>query len=305
MNPKLAQPSEHPAPCASRSDNRRTVSYWQLGTQITGGRWFEIYRAAPKSLAAQSAFDYAIKLVNPHLSRSQNVIAFERLGREAAAADSVQHRGIIPLLDAELDHPEFFLVQPWIAGGTLDKFVATAKDISLVRCLWIIRQIAEAIAAAHDRQRVYLGLDPAHVLLGSGGRVMLIGWSNSHVEGQPLSLPTDQFRLAQYTAPECFGEHATAKASSDVFSLGVFIYQLLANVMPYRPTSIQQLIFARKQKRPIDVIRRQPACPARLSRLASEMMSIQAEARPAIRDVLEQLIAIEIENLENPTLIQL
>lgn len=305
MNPKLAPPFEIPAPRANGAGNRRTVSYWQLGTQITGGRWFEIYRAAPKSLAEQSAFDYAIKLVNPHLSRSQSLIAYERLGREAAAADSVQHRGIIPLLDAELDQPEFFLVQPWIAGGTLDKFVATAKDISLVRCLWIVRQIAEAIAAAHDRQRVYLGLDPAHVLLGSGGRVMLIGWANSHVEGQPLSVPTDQFRFAQYSAPECFGEHATAQAASDVFSLGVFIYQLLANVMPYRPTTVKQLILARQHKRPIDVIRRQPACPPRLSRLASEMMSVQSEARPAIRDVLEQLIAIEIENLENPTLIRL
>ncbi len=155
--------------------NSTTVSYWKTGPQLTGSRWYQIFRATPKSLQNEPAFDYVIKLANRDLTGKRFAQAVDRLGREAAAIDSIHHQTIIPLLDAELDQSPFFLVQPWIQGDSLDRFLSAATDVSLVRCLWIFRQVAEAIAAAHDQGRVYLGLDPSHVLLGSGGRILLIG----------------------------------------------------------------------------------------------------------------------------------
>lgn len=304
MHAKLAQVNAS-APIVNCLPQRRTISYWRLGEQVTGGRWFEIYRAAPRSMAEQTAYDYAIKLVNPHLTATQATGALDRLGREAAACDSIQHHGIIPLLDAELDQPVFFVVQPWVGGGTLDQFMAAAPNISLIRCLWIFRQIAEAIGAAHEKGRVYFGLDPEHVLLGSGGRVMLIGWSHSHMESQPLNLPIEEFRFARYAAPECLDGSGLANPRSDIYSIGALIYQVLGNQLPYRYRSIEQLVEQQQVKRPVDLIRVQPSCPASLSRFVSQMLAANPLERPSIQEVLEQLIAVEIENLENPSLIQL
>ena len=252
-----------------------TISYWRLGEQVTGGGLCEIYRAAPKSLAELSAFDYVVKVVNPNLSTVQTMAAVDRLGREAAACDSVAHHGILPLLDAELDKPPFYIVQPWIEGGTLSRFMAVAPDISLVRCLWLLRQIAETIVAAHDCQRVYLGLNPTHILMGSGGRILLNGWGDSAVVGQPVLSQGNRFHEQQYTAPENFGDDALAQTASDVYSLGMLIHQLVGGRLPFRESSNSEVVWNRQQKRPIELIRVQPTTPIALSNLAENMLEIE------------------------------
>ena len=282
-----------------------TISCWRLGEQVTGGSLCEIYRAAPRALAQLSAYDYAIKVVNPSVSATQTAAAVERLGREAAACDSIGHHGILPLLDAELDKPPFFVVQPWIDGGTLNRFMAVSSDISLIRCLWILRQITEALAAAHDHQRVYLGLDPTHILLGSGGRILLTGFGRSCVAGHPAQALGSRFQSIQYTAPENFEREALAIPASDVYSLGLLVHRLVGGRLPFRESTVEEVVQNRQQVRPIELIRNQPTTPIALSNLVEEMLDPCPANRPSMRSVLDQLISIEIENLKNPALIQL
>ena len=283
----------------------QTISYWTTGPQLTGSRWYQIFRATPKSLEREASFDYVIKLANTELAGNQFAKAVARLGREAAAIDSISHPTIIPLLDAELDNAPFFLVQPWIPGDSLDRFLSAAQDVSLVRCLWIFRQVAEAIAAAHDQERAYLGLDPSHVLLGSGGRILLIGWSRSHVVGNLLSFPCDNLQLARYSAPETLDPGALSHRASDVYALGALVYRILAGKLPIHGKDASTIAWAHRQGLFVDLIRVQPACPPRLSNLVRQMVSVKPEGRPSIREVLNELISIEIEHLENPTLIRL
>lgn len=251
------------------------------------------------------AFDYVIKLINPNLNAEDSNRALDRLGREAISTDMIEHHGIIALLDAELDQAPFFLVQPWIGGGSLDKFSAAAKDISMIRVLWIFRQVAEAIGAAHDHGRVHQGLEPAHVLLGSGGRVSLLGWSQSHAVGQRAWFPHNRLQMVRYTAPECFDPGYRAMTASDIYSLGMFIYNSMVGRTPFKGSTIPDIIESHCCEAPVDVIRHQPLCPARLNQLVKRMLQKNPLVRPKISEVLEQLISIEIENLENPAVIEL
>ena len=251
------------------------------------------------------AFDYVIKLINPHLNPEDANLALDRLGREAISTDMIEHHGIIALLDAELDQAPFFLVQPWIGGGSLDKFAAVARDISMIRLLWIVRQVAEAMGAAHDHGRVHLGLEPAHILLGSGGRVSLLGWSQSHAVGQLVWLPHNRLQIVRYTAPECFDAGYRAMKASDIYSLGMFIYNSLVGRTPFKGSPLTQSSSLTRSETPVDVIRHQPLCPARLNQLVNRMLQKNPLMRPKINEVLEQLISIEIENLENPAVIEL
>ncbi len=281
------------------------ISIWRLDELVTGGRWYQVFRAAPKSLTDPNSHDYILKLVNPELPSDQASLALERLGREAIATDMIQHPGIIPLLDAEQDRPPFFLVQPWIAGGSLDKFYASANDISLTRTLWIVRQVVEAISAAHDAGRVYLGLQPAHVLLGTGGRVTLIGWSNSHAIDEKVRLPDSDMTQARYRAPETFDSECRASAANDIYSIGAFIYNAISGSTPFNASDWQNLARLHCTKAPVSLQNNQPLCPPRLSRLVDDMLSKFPVQRPRIREILDELISIELEYLEHPALIRL
>ncbi len=289
----------------------RTVSFWQLGSQITGGRWFELYRAAPKTMNGDSTggttdgFDYVVKLINPELPSDERATAIDRMGREAASTEVVEHRSVIPLLDAELDRAPFFLVQPWISGGSFGKFLAMADNVSLTRMLWIVRQIAEALVAAHENGRVHLALEPSHVLVGNGGRVSMTGWSGSHAIGQKISVHRNQLQILRYMAPECFYPDCPARKSADVYSLGLFIHQGLAGHTPFQGTDYDTIVRAHRDLHPAELIRHQPLCPMRLSKLVEQMLEKNPVHRPSSREVLDQLISIEIENLSNPAVIRI
>ena len=287
------------------TSDEKIVSCWKLGQQVTGGRWYELHRARPKTVSELSGYDYLIKTINPHLDADDKRRAIDRLGREAFATEAINQNAVIRLLDAGLDQAPFFLVQPWIEGRSLDRFLSSAQRFPLNRLMWVVRQIAEGIHAGHQCGRVYLGLDPAHVLLGRTGRIKLIGWSQSHGVGERTWLPHDQVQLARYTAPECFLENYHANKASDVYSLGVLIYQMLSMRLPFNGSSVAAVGKSALQELPVDLMIRQPLCPAPLYRLVRKMLCRNPLKRPSFSEALESLITIEIEHLSDLTLIPL
>ena len=284
---------------------QKIVSYWKLGRAVTAGRWYNIFRAKPKSLGEESSYDYVIKMVNPHLKTSQLQYALDRLGREAIATEQIVHSNVIRLLDAELDRAPFFLVQPWMPGSSFDRFQSCNTQTTLNRLVWVARQVAEAMHAGHEMGRVHLGLDPSHVLLGRTGRVTMIGWSQSHPVGELAWMPHDQLQLAMYTAPECFHTSYRADFASDVYSLGALIYKALSRRVPFDGQSVKSVAEAAMNTATVDLMIKQPLCPSDLYRLVRKMLDRNPAKRPSMRSVLESLIAIEIEHLTDPTLIAL
>jgi len=286
-------------------DDPGIISCWKLGPQVTGGRWYEVFRARPKTLPVDSDFDYVIKTINRDLSPAHKQKAIDRLGREAFATEAIMHNSVIRLLDAELDVAPFFLVQPWVYGRSLDRFLASAQQVAINRLMWVLRQVAEGVHAGHQCGRVHLGLDPSHILLGRTGRIKLIGWSQSHGIGEQVWLPHDQIQSASYMAPECFMEGYRASKASDVYSLGTLIYKALTLQTPFTGTSIDSIRQALRQQVAVDLMIRQPLCPRPLYRLVRKMLSKNPKHRPEFSDVLEHLISIEIEHLSDMTVIPL
>lgn len=290
---------------SARTSKHDVISCWRLGEQIIGGRWYNIFRAAPKTVSPNADHDFVIKVINPELPPDLIALAIDRLGREAHATERIIQSNVIRLLDAELDQAPFFLVQPWVKGRSLDKLLSRAPYLSLSRMLWVLRQTAEGVRAGHENGRVHLGIDPAHVLIGKSGRVSLIGWSQSHLIDEPTWLPQNQLQLARYTAPECFAEDYRAAKASDVYSLGAMIYHVLALRPPFQGQTIQDLEHCHLNEIPEDLIVIQPDCPTRLASLVKQMLIKNPMARPSFREVLNELISIEIEYLSDPTLIRL
>lgn len=289
----------------NQSDNSNVISCWRLGTQVSGSRWYSIFRAAPKTYSQDSQHDFVLKIINPELSNELVPHAIDRLGREAHATEQILQPNVIRLLDAELDQAPFFLVQPWIAGRSLDSLLSRAPHLSLSRMLWVLRQTAEGVRAGHEKGRVHLGIDPAHIIINKTGRVSLLGWSNSHLEGESTWLPHDQLQLARYTAPECFEDNYTACTSSDVYALGSLIYHSIALRPPFEGQTIESVRNHHRESIAEDLVFLQPECPKRLNSLVKKMLIKKPSDRPSFREVLNELISIEIEYLSDSTLLQL
>ena len=282
-----------------------TISCWQLGEQITGGCWYHTYRATPRTMNAGARHDFVIKIIAPDLDQAQRNQAIDRLSREAMATEQILHPNVIRLLDAELDKPTFFLVQPWIEGRSLDRLFSRVPYLPLTRMLWVLRQIAEGVRAGHEKSRAYLGLDPTHVLLNRTGRATLIGWSQSHAFGERVWLPHDRTQAARYSAPETFDDNYIAAPASDVYSLGAIIYRSLAMTPPIPGEDVDSLRSAHREAIPEDLIIVQPACPPRLASLTKQMLAKDPLMRPSSYEVLDELIAIEIEHLSNNSMVML
>ena len=287
------------------SDASRIISCWRLGEQITAGRWYHTFRAAPRTLAADARHEFVIKIIAPGLNDLERHQAIDRLSRESMATEQVLHPNVIRLLDCELDRPSFFLVQPWIEGRSLDRLFSRVPYLPLTRILWVLRQITEGVRAGHEKSRAYLGLDPTHVLLSKTGRSTLVGWSQSHAFGERAWLPHDRTQAARYSAPETFEDNYIADPASDVYSLGALIYRSLALRSPIPGDDVDSLRTAHQEVIPEDLIITQPICPPRLASLTKQMLAKDPVMRPASCEVLDELIAIEIEHLSNNALVML
>ena len=283
----------------------RTISCWRLGKQITAGRWYHTFRAAPRTLNADDRHEFVIKLIAPDLDGQERHQAIDRLSRESMATEQILHPNVIRLLDCELDKPEFFLIQPWIEGRSLDRLFSRVPHLPLTRMLWVLRQITEGVRAGHEKSRAYLGLDPTHVLLSKTGRATLVGWSQSHAFGENAWLPHDRIQAARYSAPETFEQDYIADPASDIYSLGALIYRSLALTSPIPGSNVESLRTAHQDVIPEDLIIAQPACPPRLASLTKQMLAKNPLMRPPSCEVLDELIAIEIEHLSNTSLILL
>ena len=286
-----------------QSATSRTISCWRLGEQITAGRWYHTFRAAPRTLSADARHEFVIKLIAPGLDGTERHQAIDRLSRESMATEQILHPNVIRLLDSELDKPSFFLVQPWIEGRTLDRLFSRVPHLPLTRMLWVLRQVAEGVRAGHEKSRAYLGLDPTHVLLCKTGRATLVGWSQSHAFGERAWLPHDRTQAARYSAPETFEENYIADPASDVYSLGALIYRSLALNAPIPGVDVDSLRVAHQEVIPEDLIIAQPVCPPRLASLTKQMLAKEPLMRPRSCEVLDELIAIEIEHLSNASMI--
>ena len=287
------------------SDENRIISCWRLGEQITAGRWYHTFRAAPRTLTAACRHEFVIKIIAPGLDELEQHQAIDRLSRESMATEQILHSNVIRLLDSELDRPSFFLVQPWIEGRSLDRLFSRVPYLPLTRMLWVLRQIAEGVRAGHEKSRAYLGLDPTHVLLNKTGRATLVGWSQSHAFGEPAWLPHDRTQAARYSAPETFSDNYLADPASDIYSLGALIYRSLALTSPIPGKCVESLRVAHQEVIPEDLIIAQPICPPRLASLSKQMLAKDPLMRPRSCEVLDELIAIEIEHLSNNSMVML
>ncbi|MCZ7545553.1 MAG: protein kinase [Anaerolineae bacterium] len=227
----------------------RTLGHYRIEQQLGDGSMSSVFRATDVRLKRP----VAIKVMHPHMAARPEFQ--QRFAQEARAAKRLDHASIVRVLDSGFDQGYLYLVMELVTGGSLRAYLqrlqAQHKIIELTEALELTRQIAEALDYAHREGMIHRDIKPDNVLLKlmtAGGhgtsrfRAVLTDFGLAKLaEGGVHSLTGQPMGTLPYMSPEqCLAEKVDAR--TDIYALGVMMYELVVGRLPYEPRSITQAI---------------------------------------------------------------
>jgi serine/threonine-protein kinase len=220
---------------------------YEIKALIGRGGMAEVYRALNPTLKQ----DVAIKVLYPHIVETDNALA--RFEREAQSAAALTHPSILRVYDFDTSGDLSYMVMELVEGPTLrDRLRSYPKGMPQAEARAMFEKILEGVAFAHARGVIHRDIKPANVMIASGGRPLLTDFG--------LALMQDSERLTQtgqgagtpaYMSPEQ-ASGGTITAASDVYSLGIMLYEMITGRVPFEGDSYPQLLFKHIGEAPPD-----------------------------------------------------
>jgi serine/threonine-protein kinase len=225
----------------------------------------------------------AVKILHRHMTTNAEVVA--RFEREAVAAGRIEHPNVAAATDfGKLEDGSFYLALEYVEGKSLGDVLEREK-LGPYRALVIARQITDALAAAHAAGIVHRDLKPDNVLLVERDgladfvKVLDFGIAKLHLdEGsghKPLTQIGTIFGTPQYMSPEQ-GQGKPVDGRSDLYALGVILYEMLAGKLPFDADDLVVLITRQVTEPPPPL---PETIPAPVRALVLELLEKKPEAR--------------------------
>jgi serine/threonine protein kinase len=266
---------------------------YELLAPLGGGPMTCVYSA--RDCAADTIC--VVKLPRP--TWQDQATAVKLLQREARAAMAVRHPHLVALRFAHVTAPPYFLVMQLLGGESLRRRLRRDYRLDVPTAVWIARQTADALAALHRAGFLHGDVKPDNIRLIDDGTTRVIDLGFAHRPGENAAFLREGYVLgtANYLAPELCDFQAEAGFSSDVFSLGATLYEMLTGTLPYPAGSLGQTIRRHRCDPPIDIRRHAGTLPVGLVSLVERMLAHKPADRPLAAGVVQQLVALEIDEL--------
>jgi serine/threonine-protein kinase len=223
--------------------------------------------------------------------------AAELLAREAEAGRAASHPNLVSILSAQLDAPPPYVVMPRLEGTTLSAALAKHPVIPPAHALWIARQAAEGLCALHASGWRHGDVKPANIIISSQGHATLIDLGFCCRIDQPRAT-LFQAHLGgtyAYGAPELFTSACPVAAESDVYSLGVTLFEMFAGRRPFLESDPVDLAAAHLHQIPPNPRAFAPHLHPRISWLLARMLAKEPLRRPTSAELVVLLAELEIE----------
>ncbi len=266
---------------------------YQLIRRLGGGPLTSVFAARDVDTDA----DCAVKVLRADWEDAETGIKL--LQREARAGLGVRHPHLVRVLHAHVTAPPYFLVMDLLPGESLRRRLRREFRLPITEALWILRQTAEALAALHAAGFLHGDIKPDNVRLIDDGTAMLIDLGFAHRPGENAAFLRAGYVLgtANYLAPEQCDPLPTEALSSDLFGLGVMLFELLTGRLPYPSGSLRQTFRRHRCDPPADIRRSVPNLPSSLVALVERLLAHRLEDRPSAASVVQQLVKLEIAAL--------
>ena len=236
----------------------QTIGKYRILSSLGSGGFGSVY------LAEDTWIDKKVAVKVPH---RQNVL-FGDLLQEPRLLASLSHPNIVSILTAEKEENIFFIVMEYVRGDTLEAVISRDGQVDLARALDYTCQICNALDHAHQHGVIHRDLRPGNVLVTEDGVLKVADFGTSRFL-EIASHGTTVIGSPPYMAPEQF--HGKTVFASDIYSLGVTMYQMLTGVLPYStpaPADLEKLMTG---ERTVDMARRFRMTSGRVSQMRREL----------------------------------
>ena len=285
-----------PAPARQRAPGReppqdpligREVDHYKIVGQLGGGGMGVVYKAEDSRLQRT----VALKFLPPSLTRDP--VSKSRFLQEARAASALEHPNICTVYDVgEIDDDRLYLAMPAYDGETVKQKIERGP-LPVEEAVDIARQAAQGLAKAHRQGIVHRDIKPANLMVTDDGIVKILDFGLAKLAGA-AGLTRTGFRLGTptYMSPE--QARGEVDHRTDLWSLGVVLYEMLTGQAPFQAESDPEIVHAVLHEEPAPLRRFRPDAPAGLERIVAGLLKKKlADRYPSAESALADFRALQ------------
>ncbi len=234
-------------------------------------------------LAHDTQLARPVALKVPRLSGNEDSEIVSRLLREAKAAANLNHPNICRVYDAGVEAGTFYIAMEYIDGRLLSEFISPDRFQDERRCVNVARKLAAALAEAHAKGIVHRDIKPANIIVNARGEPILTDFGLARLTDQPRDGRATQSGMligspAYMSLEQANGDVAKIGPKSDIYGLGVLLFELLTSRLPFQG-SVLTILSQIAGKEPPAPSSLRPGLDPRLDFICQRMMAKQPDDR--------------------------
>ncbi len=213
--------------------DQKRIGKYELVSELGRGGMGVVFKAWEESLQRF----VAIKMLGDQLVQDETLV--ERFLREARAVADLNHPNLVQVFAVDTHEGRPYFVMEYVEGESFSELIRTSRQIDRDRALTLVKEAATGLVAAHRKGVIHRDIKPANIMLTKHGGVKVVDFGVARVDDpnvKQLTATGLAIGTPHYISPEvCLGE--TVNARSDLFSLGIVLFEMLAGETPFQADS--------------------------------------------------------------------
>ena len=274
----------------------KIISHYQILEKLGEGGMGEVYLAEDTRLKRK----VALKFLPREFTRDKEAV--ERFQREAQAAAALNHPHIVTIYEVNKHDDQTYIAMEYVDGRTLKELI-TNHQLPITQVIDITNQICEGLSAAHKKGIIHRDIKPQNILIDSEGRIKILDFGLAKLKGvSQLTREKSTLGTTHYLSPEqALGKEVDQR--SDIWSLGVILYEMLTGQLPFRGDYEQAVIYSILNEKPEPLSHSQPEIPMELEHLVNRMLGKKPGNRiqsiGEISETIKKLSPVQPYTLKN------